>query len=155
MTTLPMATFPTSRAAGFSVRPENSLAHVVEIKEKFAFRVLDEAGGHLASGRVVHLVGRRLIARVSEYLKSDTCVRIDCDDTFLLGEILGCWREGPATFAAVELLQALTGLEELARLQEKYWDSPQPLKPEVRQRVSTLSVLSHTDTGRRTRSVSH
>jgi hypothetical protein len=64
------------------------------------------------------LVGRTLIAQVSEYLKLETCVRIDCDDAFLLGEILDCWREGPATFAAIQLLQALTGLEELARLRE-------------------------------------
>ena len=117
------------------MRPDNSLAHAVEIEEEFAFRVLDEACGHLASGRVARLVGRRLIAQVSEYLKPDTCVRIDCDDAFLLGEILGCWREGPATFAAMELLQALTGLEELARLREEHWDSPQPLRPEVLQRA--------------------
>src|ERR1019366_158606 len=116
------------------VEASSSESYVGKVKKSFAVSAREEAGGHLASGRVVHLVGRRLIARVSEYLKSDTCVRIDCVDTFLLGEILGCWREGPATFAAVELLQALTGLEELARLREKYWDSPQPLKPEVRQR---------------------
>jgi hypothetical protein len=152
-----MAAFPTTRAAGFFVGPENSLAHEVEIKEEFAFRVLDEARGHLASGRVAQLVGRRLIAQVSEYLKPETCVRIDCDDTFLLGEILGCWREGSATFAAVKLLQVLTGLEELASLQEEYWDSPQPLKPEVLRRVrfSSRPLRSYTDTGRRTRSVSY
>ena len=133
------------------MRPENSLAHAVEIKEKFAFRVLDEACGHLASGRVTQLVGRRLIAQVSEYLKPDTAAQIDCDDTFLLGEILGCWREGPATFAAVELLQGLTGLEELARLGEEYLDSPE-VRPD---NFVSLSVRSHMDTGRRTRSVSH
>jgi hypothetical protein len=117
------------------MRTDNSLAHAVEIKEKFTFRVLDEASGHMASGRVAQLVGRRLLAQVSEYLKPATCVRIDCNDAILLGEILGCWREGTATFAEMELLQALTGLEELARLREEHWDSPQPLRPEVLQRA--------------------
>jgi hypothetical protein len=121
---------------GGFVRPENSLEHALEVEEEFTFKVLlDEGGGHLASGTVAKLVGRRLIARVSEHLKPDTCVRIDCDDAFLLGEILGCWREESATFAAVELLQALTGLEKLTRLREEDWYSPQLLGPEVLQRA--------------------
>ena len=135
LTLLLMAAFPTT-VAGFFVRPENSLEHALEIEEEFTFRVLlDEGGGHSVSGKVAKLVGRRIIAQVSEYMKPDTCVRIDCDDAFLQGEILSCWREGPATFAAVELLEALTGLKELARLREEHWDSPLPLKPEVLQRA--------------------
>src|ERR1035437_1316881 len=128
-----MATFPTSKATGFLLRSENPVADALEIEEEFTFRVLDEGRGHLDSGTVSQLVGRRLIAQVSEYVKPDTCVRIDCNDAFLLGEILGCWREGPATFAAVQLLQALTGLEQLARFREECLDLAQPLKPKVRQ----------------------
>jgi hypothetical protein len=128
-----MATFPTSKATGFFLRSENPVADALEIEEEFTFRVLDEGSGHLASGTVSQLVGRRLIAQVSEYVKPDACVRIDCNDAFLLGEILGCWREGPATFAAVQLLQALTGLEQLARFREECLDLAQPLKPKVRQ----------------------
>jgi len=115
------------------MRSENPIAPVLEIEEKFTFRVLDEGGGHLVSGTVAQLVGRRLIAQVSEYTKPDACVRIDCNDAFLLGEIIGCWREGPATFAAVELLQALTGLKELARFKEECFHSAQPVKPKLRQ----------------------
>ena len=121
-----MAASTTSRKADAPVKPGNSLAFGVDIKENFAFRVLDDHGGHLASGRVAHLEDRRLIAQVSEYLKPDTCLRIDCDDAFLLGEILGCWREGLATFAAVKLLESLTGLVELTS-PEEYRDSPQDL----------------------------
>ena len=124
-----MAASTTSRKAYAPVKPGNSLAFavdIVDIKENFAFRVLDDHGGHLASGRVAHLEDRRLIAQVSEYLKPDTCLRIDCDDAFLLGEILGCWREGLATFAAVKLLESLTGLVELTS-PEEYRDSPQDL----------------------------
>src|SRR5260370_903051 len=59
-----MAAFTTSRKADAPVRHGNSLALAVDIKEKFVFRVLDDHGGHLASGRVAELAGRRLIARV-------------------------------------------------------------------------------------------
>src|SRR5258708_33510883 len=122
-----MAAFTTSRKADAPVRHGNSLALAVDIKEKFVFRVLDDHGGHLASGRVAQLAGRRLIAQVSEHLKPDACVRIDCDDAFLLGETLGCWREGLATFAAVKLLESLTGLVELTAAREEYRDCPQDL----------------------------
>jgi RNA 3'-terminal phosphate cyclase len=107
----------------------------LEIEEDFTFRVLDEEGGHAATGKVAKLVGRRLIAQVSEYMKPDTCVRINCDDALVLGETLGCWREGSVTFAAVELLQALTGLEKLARFQERDWDSAQPIVTQIRRRA--------------------
>jgi hypothetical protein len=104
----------------------------LEIEEEFTFRVLGEGGGHIVSGTVAKLVGHRLIAQISEYTKPNACVQIDCNDAFLLGEVIGCWREGPATFAAVELLQALTGLEELARFKEECFHSAQTLKPKVR-----------------------
>ena len=42
-------------------------------------------------------------------LAQDTGVRIDCDDSLLLGYVLGCWRETSATFIAIELEQALCG----------------------------------------------
>lgn len=119
-----MAAFTTARMTDVaSVIPANSLASAVNTK-KFAFRVLDDHGGHLGTSGVTRLVGRRLILQVSEYLDSNTCVQIDCDDLILLGEILGCWREGPATFVAVKLLHSLTGLEGL-RSREAVWN-PQP-----------------------------
>jgi hypothetical protein len=71
--------------------------------------VLDEGGERPPTGRVVQLVGGRLIAQVSQNLKPNTCVRIDCEDALLLGEVLGWWREGVASFVAVKLMQMLTG----------------------------------------------
>ena len=71
------------------------------INEEFAFRALDEGGDHPPTGRVVQLLGSRLIAQVSQYLKPNTCVRIDREDALLLGEVLGSWREGVASFVAV------------------------------------------------------
>ena len=102
------------------------------IDEEFAFRVLDEDGEHPPTGRVVQLVGGRLIAQVSQYLKPNTCVRIDCEDALLLGEVLGCWREGVASFVAVKLIQMLTGLDQLARFRQGHWEFPKCLILEVR-----------------------
>ena len=98
---------------------DESISPPFEIEEQFRFRVLDDEGGHLADGHAAKLVGRRLIARVSEYIAPDTCVRIDSNDAFVLGVALGCWREGPAILVALELHQVLSGLAELARAVER------------------------------------
>jgi len=121
ITLLNVAAFSMSGTAVLSARPDNKLAHVAEFNETFAIRVLDEGDGHLSTGRVVQLVRGRLIAQVSECLRPNTCVRIECDDALLLGEVLGCWREGLATFVAVQVLHGLTGLGALASL-EAYWN---------------------------------
>jgi hypothetical protein len=127
-----MVAFASSTPAAIAV---NSLDHPLEIKEEFTLRVVDEAGEHLISGRPVKLVGRRLIAQVSERLQPDMCVRIDCDDAFLHGETLGCWVERGSTFVAVELHQALTRLTELARLRRQSWDPENVLIRGRRQRA--------------------
>jgi hypothetical protein len=112
--------------------PVNSLEHPLEIGEELTLRVLGNAGERLVSGRTVKLVGRRLIAQVWESLEPETCIRIDCVDAFLLGETLGCWREGAAMFIAVELHQALTGLERLAKLGGESWGQPRRLEVPMR-----------------------
>ncbi len=112
--------------------PVNSLEHPLEIAEELTLRVLGSAGEHLVSGRTVKLVGRRLIAQVWESLEPERCIRIDCVDAFLLGETLGCWREGSAIFVAVELHQALTGLERLAKLGGESWEQPRRLEVQMR-----------------------
>lgn len=106
----------------------NSLDQPLRIAEQLPLRVLEHDSERVVSAVTIKLVGRRLIFRVSEYLAPDTCVRIDCEDAFLLGETLGSWREGTATFAAVEIRQALTGLSELAQ-QERSWDYTETTRP--------------------------
>jgi hypothetical protein len=62
------------------------------------------------------LIGNRLIARVSSAVRPGAGVRIDCPDSFVLGEVLGCWRDG-AIFTAIELLHQVTGLGPLPDLE--------------------------------------
>jgi hypothetical protein len=113
--------------AVFSAKAQNS-TRAVQIREQFTLVSLDESAGHLTSGRVIQLTGQRLIAQVSEPLRPDTCVKIGCEDAFVLGEILGCWRDQSETFAAVKLLQELSGLEELAEICGEPRESSQTLK---------------------------
>ncbi len=55
----------------------------------------------------------RIIVRLSDPLPPGACIRIDCDDALLLGDVLGGWRQGSSIFAVIELRQALAGLAEL------------------------------------------
>lgn len=117
---------PTSAGTSCS----NSLDHGLEIEEEFALTVLGEGERRRVSGRIAQLVGRRLVAQVSEYLKPETCVRIDFNDAFVLGVAVASWREGPATLVALELHQVLHRLA--------WWESQQPLKTHVRSRAQVL-----------------
>jgi hypothetical protein len=76
--------------------------------------------------RAQHMHGRRLVAKLSEPVPRTACVRIDCEDSLLLGEVLDCWHEGAAVVAVIELCQALTGLAELASLREDVWKIQEP-----------------------------
>lgn len=86
----------------------------VELAERFGIRVLGPSE-RTVDAAAIKLVGRRLIVQIGESLPAGEPVRIDAPDSFLLGEVLGCWRERGAIFAAIEIEQALTGLSDLAR----------------------------------------
>jgi hypothetical protein len=70
--------------------------------------------------------GRRLIGELSAPVPPNACVKIDCKDSLVLGEVLACWREGSTVFAAIEVHQILNGLAELMSMREEI--SPQ-LRP--------------------------
>ena len=106
-----MAAFATPAPTVIAVE---SLERPLEIEEVFILNVLGETGDHLVSGRAMKLIGRRLIAQVSEWLQPGSGIRIDCDDAFMLGEVLGSWREEDAIFAALDLQQGVTRLAEWA-----------------------------------------
>ena len=88
--------------------------------QSFTLKVLGETQQRLVACKAAKVVGRRLIAQVAERLCPDTCIKIDGDDSFLWGEVLGSWYEGSAIFAAIELKHALSGLNALARLRSEF-----------------------------------
>jgi hypothetical protein len=130
-----MAALQTHWMTAVSVEHETLPRPGAAITEKITLRLLGDGGGHLVSGTVIQLIGQRLFVQVSEHLKPATCVRIDCKDAFVLGEVLGCWREQSATFAVVKLLQELSGLEELAEVCGEPMALPEPLKAKVLKRA--------------------
>jgi hypothetical protein len=89
----------------------NSLKRTLEVQEEFAFRVLDGGRGRRLSGKIAYLAGRRVIAQVSELLQTESCVRIDLVDAFVLGVVIGSWHDGPGIFVALDLHQVLNTLE--------------------------------------------
>lgn len=122
-----MAALQTPWVTACFAEPETLLTRGVAIRENFTLKILGDSG-RLVSGTVIQLMGQRLFAQISEHVKPATCVRIDCNDAFVLGEILGCWPEQSATFAIVKLLQKLSGLEELAEVCGEPTALPEPLK---------------------------
>ena len=95
----------------------HSPEHELAIDEHLTVRVLEGGGARRLSGRITELSGPRLVAQVPEYVKPETCVRIDSDDGFILGVAVGCWREGQATLVALELQQVLHGVKRRESLQ--------------------------------------
>jgi hypothetical protein len=90
---------------------------VISIGRDFRLMVL---GGDVTGPlncKIETLVGRRLVARVPRLLEPETCVRVDCGDDLILGHVLGSWEERSALFSAIELREALVGLQELAESQ--------------------------------------
>jgi hypothetical protein len=55
----------------------------------------------------------RLIVRLSQPVAGGSCIRIDCEDALLLGEVLGSWRQDLSIFAAIQFQQVLAGLTQL------------------------------------------
>ena len=101
--------------------------------QSFTLKVLGEAQQRLVACKNAKVVGRRLIAQVAERLCPDTCIKIDGDDSFLWGQVVGSWCEGSAIFAAIEFKHALSGLDALARLGSEFRESTAgPLEPAMR-----------------------
>ena len=86
----------------------NAPERPLQLDETFTLKVLGKTEERLVACKAAKVVGRRLIAKVSEHLRQDTCIRITCiridrNDSFLWGEVLGSWYEGSAIFAAIEM----------------------------------------------------
>ncbi len=90
---------------------------------QFRIEVLGQPEGEVR-GEITQVAGNRLIAKLSSAVPVNACVRIACDDSFLLGEVLTCWSEGGTVFGVMELRHQLTRLAQLAALHQEYADSP-------------------------------
>jgi hypothetical protein len=59
------------------------------------------------------LSGRRLTVHLAKDMPDGTCVRIDYEDSLLLGEVVRCWQGGAWIEATIELQHSLVGIAKL------------------------------------------
>lgn len=65
---------------------------------------------------IVHLNGRDAKLQASQYIPTGSAIRIDLDDSMLLGEITGCISEQEQFGIAVNITEAIPSMSDLARL---------------------------------------
>ncbi len=98
------------------------------------FRMRTLGAEEIVTCQTEKVVGRRLIARVSASIPAGAGVRIDANDAFIVGEVLGCWRERGTTFTAIELQHQLAGLAEFAAFNDQLYGSNAAATPEFAER---------------------
>ncbi|MEZ5351179.1 MAG: PilZ domain-containing protein [Bryobacteraceae bacterium] len=102
------------RAGGEQRRePRMGLDQAVAIGE------LSEDGVRMRLGWVVDLSGRGAAVRMEDPMSPGTLVRMQWDDTLLLGEVCYCVAEGDRYRVGLELRHSLTHLAELERLRAR------------------------------------
>jgi hypothetical protein len=62
------------------------------------------------------LIGRRLIVQIPVAIPLNTCIGINSEDEFLLGEVRGCWCQCSCIFGAIELHERLGNACQLPNL---------------------------------------
>ena len=97
----------------------------VTLEREVRVTILSEDAEPVLSCRVRLLQGRRLIGELSAPAPPQACIRIDCEDAIILGEVVACWHESGVAVAVIDLQQALTGLGELASVREEFWGAPE------------------------------
>jgi hypothetical protein len=113
------------RISGFAPGSTETERSPIGLEEFFQITVLSTNGLFpVVDCRMQILDGRRIVATLSTPVVPDACIRIDCKDAALYGEVLGCWQEGSSIFGAIELHQAVTGLSELSAMRREFENPP-------------------------------
>ena len=79
----------------------------------------------IVSCRRLRQVAGRLVVQLSVPVPPNACVKINRDDAFLLGLVLGCWRSGSSIFGVIELQQCLIGLAEFSAMRSTFGNGPE------------------------------
>lgn len=103
--------------AGMEQRAEPRLATNQEVR----FTVLGPRPSESVA-RIVNASGAGVRLELDRAVKPGTPVKIEYDDTLLLGETCYCQRSGEAFAVGVQMDQALLHTEELARLSQRLLD---------------------------------
>lgn len=71
---------------------------------------------HTVSARMIDLSGRRAELELPEPVSLSAPVRVNLEDSMLLGEVCSCVRQGDSYRIAIEVSEAIPSLSSLARL---------------------------------------
>jgi len=74
--------------------------------------------------RIRNAAGRGLGLELAAPMATGTALKIELEDSILLGEVIYCRGQEGAWYAGVELVHALYGLVELASVMRGYTDEP-------------------------------
>jgi hypothetical protein len=93
--------------------------------------------------RIRNAAGRGLGLELAAPLATGTALKIDLEDSILLGEVIYCRVQEGGWYVGVELVHALNGLVELASIMRGFVDAPsraeQPRPAESKRPVIALS----------------
>ena len=74
-------------------------------------------------GRIRNISGRGIGLETGVPVAAGTALKVELDDSLLLGEVIYCRADGPVFYVGVELEHALNGLGELSRMVNAYQDA--------------------------------
>src|SRR5689334_10025216 len=84
-----------------------------QVNQNVRVTVLEPARAGI-DGKIRNASGRGIGVELPERLAPGTAVKLDLDDSFLLGEVIYCRADGESWYAGIELEHALFGLAALA-----------------------------------------
>lgn len=87
------------------------------------------ASQYTLTGQMVKLAGRCANVRLDEAVAHGTAVRIDLNDSLLLGEVSTCVSESDGFVATIGIVEAIPSLSDLAKLVAAVMNEARPVAP--------------------------
>ena len=86
---------------------------------------------HSIRGEIVQMKNRAAILRFEEAVAYDTPIRLDFDDSLVLGEVIACVPEGTSFLVSLEVVEAIASVSDLARLVGAVMQDGRSVAPET------------------------
>ena len=84
----------------------------------------------LLRAQIVEMKNRAATLRVEEPVAQQAPIRLDFDDSVILGEVVHCVPEGASFLVSLEVVEAIASLSDLARLVSAVMENGSAVAPE-------------------------